>query len=282
LKKIFFLFTVICLLSCTNFGELKLISNLSKSLEEVSGTEVVSSSKLIWMLNDKGNKSKIYGVSKKGKIVKVIKVNAKNNDWEDLTSDEKGNLYIGDFGNNESRRKNLAILKVNAKDLLSSKKVEVEKIRFYYPNQTNFPPKSKQLFFDAESFFFHKNSFYIFTKSRVKSKFGKTALYKIPATKGNHKAEFISDFNSCDEMNCWITSADISNDGKKVALLSPSSVLIFSDYNKDDFLSGKLTKMPFNYNSQKEGITFKDNNTILITDEKAHGVGGCLYELKFN
>lgn len=282
MKKIFFLFTVICLLSCTNFGELKLISNLSKSLEEVSGTEVVSNSKLIWMLNDRGNKSKIYGVSKKGKIVKVIKVNAKNNDWEDLTSDEKGNLYIGDFGNNESRRKNLAILKVNAKDLLSSKKVEVEKIRFYYPNQTNFPPKSKQLFFDAESFFFHKNSFYIFTKSRVKSKFGKTALYKIPATKGNHKAEFISDFNSCDEMNCWITSADISNDGKKVALLSPSSVLIFSDYNKDDFLSGKLTKIPFNYNSQKEGITFKDNNTILITDEKAHGVGGCLYELKFN
>jgi hypothetical protein len=282
LKKIFFLLSVLCLLSCTNFGELKLISNLSKSLEEVSATEVVSSSKLIWMLNDRGNKSKIYGVSKKGKIVKVIKVNAKNNDWEDLTSDEKGNLYIGDFGNNESRRKNLAILKVNAKDLLSSKKVEVEKIRFYYPNQTNFPPKSKQLFFDAESFFFHKNSFYIFTKSRVKSKFGKTALYKIPATKGNHKAEFISDFNSCDKMNCWITSADISNDGKKVALLSPSSVLIFSDYNKDDFLSGKLTKIPFNYNSQKEGVTFKNNNTLLITDEKSHGVGGGFYELKIN
>jgi hypothetical protein len=259
-----------------------LISNLSKSLEEVSGTEVVSNSKLIWMLNDRGNKSKIYGVSKKGKIVKVIKVNAKNNDWEDLTSDEKGNLYIGDFGNNESRRKNLAILKVNAKDLLSSKKVEVEKIRFYYPNQTNFPPKRKQLFFDAESFFYHKNSFYIFTKSRVKSKFGKTALYKIPATKGNHKAEFISDFNSCDEMNCWITSADISNDGKKVALLSPSSVLIFSDYNKDDFLSGKLTKIPFNYNSQKEGVAFKNNNTLLITDEKSHGVGGGFYELKIN
>ena len=282
MKKIFFLLSVLCLLSCTNFGELKLISNLSKSLEEVSATEVVSSSKLIWMLNDRGNNSKIYGVSKKGKIVKVIKVNAKNNDWEDLTSDEKGNLYIGDFGNNESRRKNLAILKVNAKDLLSSKKVEVEKIRFYYPNQTNFPSKRKQLFFDAESFFYHKNSFYIFTKSRVKSKFGKTALYKIPATKGNHKAEFISDFNSCDEMNCWITSADISNDGKKVALLSPSSVLIFSDYNKDDFLSGKLTKIPFNYNSQKEGVTFKNNNTLLITDEKSHGVGGGFYELKIN
>lgn len=282
MKKITFLLSFLLIISCTDFGELKLISNLSKNLEEVSGTEVVSHSKLIWMLNDGGNKSKIYGVSKKGKIVKVLKVKAKNNDWEDLTSDEKGNLYIGDFGNNESRRKNLVILKVKKKDLLNSKKVEVEKIRFYYPNQTNFPPKKKQLFFDAESFFYHKNSFYIFTKSRVKSKFGKTSLYRIPAIKGNHKAEFISDFNSCEAMNCWITSADISNDGKKVALLSPSSVLIFSDYKKDDFLSGKLTKMPFNYNSQKEGITFKDNNTLLITDEKAHGVGGGFYELKIN
>ena len=280
MKTITFLFSLLLLASCNNFGELKLISNLSKNLEEVSGTEVVSNSKLIWMLNDGGNKSKIYGVSKKGKIVKVLTVKAKNNDWEDLTSDEKGNLYIGDFGNNESRRKNLVILKIKNKDLSNSKKVDVEKIKFYYPNQSTFPPKKKQLFFDAESFFYYNNSLYIFTKSRVKSKFGKTSLYKVPATKGNHKAEFISDFSNCEAMDCWITSADISIDGSKVALLSPSSVLIFSDFKKDDFLSGKLTKIPFNSNSQKEGITFKDNNTLLITDEKAHGVGGRFYELK--
>ena len=282
MKKIILLFCFLLSVSCTNFGELKLISNLSKNLEEVSGTEVVSKSKLIWMLNDGGNKSKIYGVSKKGKIVKSLTVKAKNNDWEDLASDEKGNLYIGDFGNNESRRKNLVILKVKNKDLSNSKKVAVEKIKFYYPNQSKFPPKRKQLFFDSESFFYYNNSLYIFTKSRVKTKFGKTSLYKIPATKGNHKAEFISDFNNCDEMDCWITSADISDDGGKVALLSPSYVLIFSNFKKDDFLSGKVTKIPLSFNSQKEGITFKDNNTLLITDEKAHGVGGSFYELKID
>ena len=282
MKKIRLLFCFSLSFSCTNFGELKLISNLSKNLEEVSGTEVVSKSKLIWMLNDGGNKSKIYGVSKKGKIVKSLTVKAKNNDWEDLASDEKGNLYIGDFGNNESRRKNLVILKVKNKDLSNSKKVAVEKIKFYYPNQSKFPPKRKQLFFDSESFFYYNNSLYIFTKSRVKTKFGKTSLYKIPATKGNHKAEFISDFNNCDEMDCWITSADISDDGSKVALLSPSYVLIFSNFKKDDFLSGKVTRIPLSFNSQKEGITFKDNNTLLITDEKAHGVGGSFYELKID
>jgi len=282
MKKIVIFISFLSLVSCQNYSKLELISNLSKDLEEVSGTEVVVNSKFIWMLNDGGNKPRIYGVSEKGKILKEITIKAKNNDWEDLTSDEKGNIYIGDFGNNDSKRKNLAILKVQKKDLTSSKKVKVEKIKFYYPDQTKFPPKNKKLFFDAESFFYYKDSFYIFTKSRVEKKFGKTSLYRIPAKKGNHKAVFISEFSNCNEMNCWVTSADISKDGTKVALLTPSAVLIFSDYKKDDFLSGKLTRVPLNYASQKEGITFKNKHTLLITDEKAHGAGGNFYELSLN
>jgi hypothetical protein len=280
LKAITFLFSLLFLISCQNFEELTLLSGLPNELKEVSGTETVAGSKLTWMLNDGGNKSKIYGVSNKGKIVKEVRIKSNNNDWEDLASDEKGNLYIGDFGNNESKRKNLSILKVKHKDLESSKKVEVEKIKFYYDRQTKYPPKRKQLFFDAESFFYFNNSFYIFTKSRVKNKFGKTSLYKIPAKKGNHKAKFIADFNNGIAMDSWITSADISDDGKKVVLLSPSSILIFTDFKGDNFLSGKLTKMPLNYTSQKEGITFNDNKTLLITDEKAHSAGGNFYKLK--
>ncbi|MCL7765312.1 hypothetical protein MPF19_17965 [Polaribacter sp. Z014] len=280
MKKIVAIFSFLFLVSCQNFGSLKLISDLAKDLGEVSGTEVVANSNLIWMLNDSGNKPRIYGVSESGKIIKEITIKAKNNDWEDLTSDEEGNLYIGDFGNNDSKRKNLVILKVKQKDLNSSKKIEIEKIKFSYPNQTKFPPKKKQLFFDAESFFYYNNSFYIFTKSRVKNEFGKTSLYRIPAKEGKHEAVFISEFNNGNDMDSWITSADISKDGSKVALLSPAAVLIFTDYKNDDFLSGKLTKTPLNHLSQKEGIAFKNNSTLLITDEKAHGAGGNFYELK--
>ncbi|WP_299062687.1 hypothetical protein [uncultured Polaribacter sp.] len=280
IKKIAVIFSFLLCVSCQNFGKLQLIASLPNDLEEVSGTEIVAKSDLIWMLNDSGNKSKIYGVTQKGKIKKELTIKAKNNDWEDLTSDDKGNIYIGDFGNNECKRKNLVILKVKHKDVSKSKKIAVDKIKFYYPNQTKFPPKKKQYYYDAESFFYFNNFFYIFTKSRVKSKFGKTSLYKIPAVKGNHKAVFISEFNHCKEMDCWITSADISQDGSKVALLSPSSVLVFSDYKNDDFLSGKVTEITLNHTSQKEGITFKTNDVLLITDEKAHGVGGNFYELK--
>lgn len=281
MKKITLLFSLFLLISCQNFGQLKLITDLPKSLEEVSGTEIVPKSDLIWMINDSGNKPTLFGLNEDGKIIKEIYVKAKNHDWEDLTSDDNGNIYIGDFGNNLNKRKNLTIIIVEQNEL-DEKNAEVDKIEFEYPNQHKFPPKKKELYFDTESFFYFKNSFYILTKSRVKGKYGKTTLYKIPAKKGKYTAEIVDEFENCTNTGCWITSADISPDGKKVALLSQKNVLIFSNFKEDKFLSGDVLKIDLTDRSQKEGITFKDNNTLLITDEKAHGAGGNLYELKLN
>lgn len=278
MKKAFIFFSFLSLISCQNFGQLKVLADLPKSLKEVSGTETTKDNDLIWMVNDGGNPPKLYAVSKKGKIKKEIYVKAKNRDWEDLTFDNKGNIYIGDFGNNQNKRKNLTILKVDKK-YLDKKNAEVDKINFKYPDQNKYPPKKKNLFFDTEAFFYANNYLYIFTKSRVKKKYGKTSLYKVPAKEGNYTAELIGKYENCDDLECWITSADISDDGKKVVLLSQKNVLVFSGFKNDNFLSGKVRKIELTHRSQKEGVCFKDNNTILITDEKAHGAGGNLYEL---
>jgi hypothetical protein len=281
MKKILSFLIILLLTSCQNFGQLKLISNLPSSLKEVSGVEISENSDVIWMLNDSGNKPKLFAISKVGNITKEVYIKAKNHDWEDLTSDEKGNIYIGDFGNNFNKRKNLKILKVDKK-YLNTKNAEVEKIEFEYENQHKFPPKKKHQFFDAESFFYFKKHFYIFTKSRVKKEFGKTFLYKIPAKKGKHVAKLIGEYENCNDLECWVTSADISTDGTKVVLLSQKNILIFTDFKNDNFFSGTVRKIELEHRSQKEGICFKDKNTLLITDEKAHGIGGNLYELKLN
>lgn len=281
MKKITLLLSLFLLISCQNFGQLKVLGELPSGLKEVSGNEMIVGSDLIWIHEDGSHKSEIYAIDKTGKIIKEVDVKAKNNDWEDVTSDEFGNLYIGDFGNNYSSRNHLKILKVDQKDL-NKKNAKVEKIEFEYENQTKFPPKKKDRFFDAEAFFYFKSNFYVFTKSRVKNEYGKTSLYRIPAVKGKHTAELIGEFDNGKKSDSWITSADISSDGKKVVLLSQKNILVFTDFKRDNFLSGKVKKIDLKHQSQKEGVCFKDNNTLIITDEKAGGKGGFLYELKIN
>lgn len=281
IKKLLFLLTIFIFFSCQNFGQLKFIEDLPKFLDEVSGTEYIQSSNLVWMLNDSGNQPKLYAFTKEGKFLREVYVKTKNNDWEDLTSDDLGNLYIGDFGNNDNDRKHLKIYKV-AKEYLTKKNAEVEEIAFEYENQNKFPPKKKDRFFDAESFFYYNNHFYIFTKSRVKKEYGKTFLYKIPATKGNHTAKLIGEFDNGKKNDSWITSADITDDGKKVILLSQKNIIVFSEFKDDQFLSGKVKEIDLKHYSQKEGISFIDNNNILITDEKSGGEGGNLYQLKID
>jgi len=278
-QLILVLFT--CLISCDN-GNLNTLADLPKALNEASGIETTDYSDLIWMINDSGNASKLFAVNEKGNIKKELNINAENNDWEDLTSDDKGNIYIGDFGNNNNNRKNLTILKVSNYSLNNSGEVAVERILFKYPNQHKFPPKKKQLYFDCEAFFYHRDSLFLFTKSRAHNNFGQTSLYKIPAKLGNYIAQYTSTFNTCSDMDCWITGADISKDGKNVVLLSPRSVWMFTDYKGTDFFSGTVTELDLNQNSQKEGICFKNENTLYIVDEKAHGFDGNLYTLKLH
>jgi hypothetical protein len=189
-----------------------------------------------------------------------------------LTSDETGNLYIGDFGNNNHKRKKTINLKNYKCRLTFNTKVTVEKIRFKYPSVA-----SNKKRYDAESFFYMDDNFYIFTKSRKKKNYGKVLLFKVPNKVGDHIAEYISEFTFCHESSCRITSATISKDGKKVVLLNHRSVLVFTGFKSDNFFSGNLKQLPFAHSSQKEGVCFKDATTLYITDEESIDSKGNLY-----
>jgi len=98
--KSIFLFLIFVLQSCANHGQLNLIEKLPKKLKENSGIVSYSDS-TAWFIEDGGNSDNIYKTDFKGNIIQQLDVeNGKNKDWEDLTKDVKGNLYIGDFGNN--------------------------------------------------------------------------------------------------------------------------------------------------------------------------------------
>lgn len=283
--KNLFLFTVsIILLACQqqSDNDLKTLFSLPKKLKEVSGITYFPKSNLIYTLEDSGNANKIYALDTEGKINKAITItNATNVDWEDITKDQAGNIYIGDFGNNDNARRDLCIYKVAKNELSKENAVSEYKISFSYPEQRDFPPKKKELFFDVEGFFEYQNNFYLFTKNRSKGFDGTAFIYKIPNAPGTQKATKIGEFKTCDNYNhCVLTSATISPDGKKVVLLSHDKIVLFKGFKADLFHKGSQTEIKLNHFSQKEAIVFKDNTTLLIADEKTNKVGGKVYEFK--
>lgn len=282
MRNYLFVFVLFLFTSCDT-GDLKVIIDLPIDLNEVSGIETNVNDKLFWMVNDSGNKPILYGLNAEGQIIKSIKIKAKNRDWEDLTTDPKGNIYIGNFGNNDNDSRQLSILKITAKDLAKNEaSIKPKVISFTYPEQKKFPPKRKDRHFDCEAFFFFKDSLYLFTKSRNPKKHGKTNLYKLPAKKGNHKAKLIDTFDTCKKLMCWVTSADINKKGDKMALLTENSVFVFSDIKSNKFLNNNYKRYKFEYDSQKESVAFKNDSTLYIADEYLGVDGGNLYEFKID
>lgn len=266
------------LFSCTNYGQLKLLADLPNSLEENSGLVTFGDS-TVWTVEDSGNKDEIYHLNFKGEILKTLKVvNGDNDDWEDLAKDKKGNVYIGDFGNNGNYRKNLVIYKIPHPSHEQGDKIEAEQIKFSYPDQKEFPPKKDALFFDAESLFHHDGKLFIVTKNRSKSFNGEARIYSVPDVKGDYTANLIGTFIPCTEWKlCQITSIDISPKGDKIVALSYGKLFIFTDFTWDDFSKGKLTEIDLGARTQLESVTFMDENTLLISDERSKGSGGNLY-----
>ena len=120
-------------LTCTSFGNLELLGDLPNSLKEVSAVEHAPKSDLLWVIEDSGNDNVLFGLSQKGKIKKAIEItNAKNKDWEELTTDKNGNIYIGDFGNNNKKRTSFKIYKINHLDLDKNETIS-EVITFKLP-----------------------------------------------------------------------------------------------------------------------------------------------------
>ena len=278
MSKIIFYFFLFIFISCSNYGQLEVVTDLPSSLEEISGMATYNDS-TVWALEDNGNKDEIYQINFKGEILKSLQIkNGDNDDWEDMAMDQAGNLYIADIGNNANARKNLVIYKLPNPSIEPGDKIDAEQIEFNYPDQKEFPPKEDRLLYDAEALFHHENSLYIITKNRSKPFKGEAHIYSVPDTAGKYEATFVGSFIPCTDWKiCQITSIDISPKGDKVIVLSYGKLFVFTEFTWNDFSKGKLQEIDLGARTQLESVCFLNDSTLLISDERSHGTGGNLY-----
>lgn len=243
-------------------------------LKEVSGMVRMPSGDL-WLLNDSKNPPELFRFDPvTEKLLETRRLPVANRDWEDLASDDKGNLYIGDIGNNRNARRDLRIYRYNPTSQ------QLDSILYRYPDQKAFAPSDERDWnFNCEAMVFFRDSLHLFSKNVFKGNFV-TKHYVLPAKPGDYVAELR---DSICLKNRVITGAALSRDGNTLALTgyiigkrlgflpySRASVFYFSDFNGSNFLRGRQERkrLPkFLIARQYESVTQWEGDCWVVANE---------------
>lgn len=241
----------------------------------------------LWAINDsQGKQPLLYNFDTSGHIKRIVRVaDVPNVDWEDLTQDDKGNIFIADVGNDRNSRKNFSVYRVKFDQIITSDKVFPDIISFTLPDQREFPPTAAKMNYDIESSFWFDNWIYFFSKNRTKPFTGYSKLYRVPDAPGSHIAELVDSLtlpSHKDAEKGWITSATLSSDSKQLALLGHDKVWVLTGFTPGKFCDGKITEVSLNNSSVKKALAFDSDHMLLILDEYFTGTrDGNLYFVTF-
>nr|WP_255721173.1 MULTISPECIES: hypothetical protein [unclassified Photobacterium] len=246
--------------------DVDVLANLPEVLNESSGLALINGQ--IWSHNDSGSQNQIYQLSSDFKTVtKTVTVkHSKNYDWEDLAQ-SKRYLYIGDTGNNSTRRNGGVIYKVPLTSLKKGSSVSpITTIRYRFKDFK--PGKTYQHNYDSEAITVVGDQLWLFSKNWQNEH---TKLYRLSTTKVNQTVTPAGDYPT----EGLITSADYN---------ATTSTLVLLGYRKDVFLGYSfiwLVKVKGNQldwstaqykrlriYSQWEAVHWYNNNKLLITSEK--------------
>ncbi|UOQ78314.1 hypothetical protein MUN84_06960 [Hymenobacter sp. 5516J-16] len=225
---------------------------------ESSGLEIAGPEGDLWTHADGGNTARLYKITRQGDLLQTLDLAPLQNiDWEDLTQDDEQRLYLGDFGNNQNKRRNLCIYRLSGSGLN-----QVDTIEFSYPDQRAFPPRKPKRNFDCEAFYYYQDSLYLFTKNRGEGHWLKQ--YVLPARPGRHLARLADSL----QLPTWVTSADISPDGKRVVLLGYEQAYLFERLPGRRLFDGLKSNLALPESGQAEALVFVNEQDFIFSNEK--------------
>ena len=233
---------------------------------------------VMWTLNDSGDSARIFAITMDGEAVRpendtgrykgINVLDARNVDWEDIAADDDGNLIIGACGNHKIPRRDLALYVIKEPDPRLTKATSVIKtIRFRYPDQTEFTRAVNN--FDCEAVFVWGGKYYLLTKHRTNTR---TRLYRFDDI--DEEQENVLTLVGDYDIGGMVTAADVSTDGKRLAVLTYNAVWVFAINGSDDnFLKGKASRCAIAM-GQCEAICFDGNDLIVSSEQRG------LYRIK--
>ncbi|MBJ7390293.1 MAG: hypothetical protein JHC85_01925 [Chthoniobacterales bacterium] len=219
---------------------------------------------VFWAHGDGGSGASIVPVTASGKLARgwtgAVRVEGcKNNDWEDIALDEKGNLIIADVGNNNGRRKQLMLHFVNEPKPGAVSVRPTRTLRVHYEDQKGDSPD-----YDCEAVFSAGGRIYFLTKHRSDKR---TRLYRLDgeSTTRSNPLRLVGSF----DVGGMVTAADASPDGKLVAVLTYTTLWVFS-YDRASgsiFTKSESVRRTPIFAWQAEAVAWEGKDALVIANE---------------
>lgn len=272
--------------SAASQDEVELIAELTHGpLKEVSGITRSSYPGIFWVHNDSGDEARIFAIRLDGEPVippfmekrfedkvwpGLAVLNAWNVDWEDVTTDGD-HLYICEMGNNGNARRDLGVYVLAEPNPLAVDRTRA--LRFLpirYPDQEAYP--GGEWHFDCEALFIADGKLHFLTKHRrtgqIKGWEAGTKLYRLD-TESTDRENLLTLVGESTGV-ALPTSADMSPDGERLAVLTYSAVWLFERPEEGgDWLHGSASHLELDRERVgiNEAITWADDQTLLIANE---------------
>ncbi len=212
----------------------------------------------LWVHNDGGGPKRqvLYAIDPTGQPKAEFSfVDSVVNDWEDIAIDHQRHLYLADIGNNEARRSELVVHQVDE------------------PNPAG-PPgplhatKSWRLRFaaapfDAEAFFVWNDHGYIVSKV---FKDERAEIHRFPLS--DAKQPLTLEFVARTKIESPVTGADLSADGRRLALVAKSGAFLFT-IDGDVSRANKEKGVQVKFRHDKvEGCTFTPQGLLAVAESR--------------
>lgn len=223
---------------------------------------------VLWTLCDSRNRAQLYAIDRSGRLLGEFEVEGGVNlDWESLSIDDAGRLYIADVGNN-LRVPMRWVYQVAEPDVAQPEEpaetvdrdpepvkgsVRVEKAFAY-----TFPGEP----FDVEGTFIHGKSLYLVSKEREHA-----GLWSLPiAESGPVELTMVCELRDVDRA----TGADVSPDGSELMICTYTQVILYrlSVGAEGSLHPERAADIPFRAGGV-EGCCWSGDEMLLISEDRS-------------
>ena len=227
---------------------------------------------VLYTHNDHGSAPMIFAVRPSGALVRQFRVASKQTDWEDISTDDAGHLYVANTGNNDLKRTTVEVYRLTEPADLDAPALTKKGKPKKNGGETTLPvehtwrlsfPDNKP--FDCESLFVAGGHAYLVSKAARTGE--QAAMYRFPLD--DRATELALEKVTDLPVFRRATGAAISPDGRRLAIVADRELCLFDIVAGDPAAAGRVepTRVPLP-DKKIEGVAFVKDGVMMTAESR--------------